>query len=70
MSKDDTRYARNECLICGDPLMRLDDIPCCSGCWDKVLRDVHNKNGRKKHMRWQMKGHYVKVLPDRNKVAL
>jgi len=70
MSKDDTRYAKNECLKCGEPLMRLDDIPCCSKCWDEVMRNFHNKVGVKKHMRWQNKGSYVKLLPDRNKVAL
>ncbi len=69
MSREDTRYERNECLICGDPLMRVDDIPCCSVCWDKVMKDFHNKNMKKKHMRWHNKGAYIKIFPNSKAAA-
>jgi hypothetical protein len=70
MSRDDTRFARHECLICGEPLMRIDDIPCCTVCWDKTMRMWLAGGGRKVYKRWQNKGNYVKVIPDRDKAAV
>jgi uncharacterized Zn finger protein (UPF0148 family) len=58
VSRDDTRFARKECLKCGEPLIRVDGIPCCSECWEKA--------GTTKSMRWLNKGNYVKIIPNRN----
>jgi hypothetical protein len=66
VSRDDTRFARKECLKCGEPLIRVDGIPCCSECWEKALKSFHNRVGTTKSMRWLNKGNYVKIIPNRN----